>query len=460
MKLAKSLLLGSAAGLVAVTGAQAADLPVRAAAPVDYVRTCPNAPIGGTGFFVIPGTETCLQISGYVRTEYRFAEYVDTEADAEQDSIDFFARGSIAFDARTPTQFGTLRSFIRINGDRADDAADEGRAVLDQGFIQFAGLTAGRITSFFTFFGGNLLSVSEGLSDPSVELLAYTATFGSGFSATISVEDGKYRRTGLDERDGGTTIPDGTDLPGVGTLTGDATYGATAADRFVYGGQELPDLVANLNVTQAWGSAQIMGALHQVRHDNGANFVGVDDELGWAVGAGLNVNLPMIAAGDAIWVQAVYADGAINYADPVDTVADFEVGTSDAYLNAAGTGLVTTEAWSIAAAFRHFWTPTVWSDFQGAYGEVNVPTGARETVAVGATAESEDFFGYTWWQAGTRLNWRPVGGLTFSADVAYTQIDADRRVQVQSNGDDVAGVFTDDGSRWAGRLRIQLACTL
>ena len=37
MKMVKSLFLGSAAGLVAMTGAQAADLPVKAK-PVQYVQ--------------------------------------------------------------------------------------------------------------------------------------------------------------------------------------------------------------------------------------------------------------------------------------------------------------------------------------------------------------------------------------------------------------------------------------
>lgn len=39
MKMVKSLILGSAAALVAVGGAQAADLPVKAKA-VEYVKVC------------------------------------------------------------------------------------------------------------------------------------------------------------------------------------------------------------------------------------------------------------------------------------------------------------------------------------------------------------------------------------------------------------------------------------
>ena len=60
MKMVKSLLLGSAAGLVAVAGAQAADLPVKAK-PVQYVKICS---IYGAGFFYIPGTDTCIKIGG------------------------------------------------------------------------------------------------------------------------------------------------------------------------------------------------------------------------------------------------------------------------------------------------------------------------------------------------------------------------------------------------------------
>ena len=56
MKTIKSLVLGSAAGLLAVGGAQAADLPVKAKA-VEYVRICS---LYGAGFYYIPGTDTCM----------------------------------------------------------------------------------------------------------------------------------------------------------------------------------------------------------------------------------------------------------------------------------------------------------------------------------------------------------------------------------------------------------------
>ena len=61
----KSLLLGSAAALVAVSGARAADAVVAPEPePVEYVRVCD---VYGAGFYYIPGTETCLKVSGYFR---------------------------------------------------------------------------------------------------------------------------------------------------------------------------------------------------------------------------------------------------------------------------------------------------------------------------------------------------------------------------------------------------------
>ena len=68
MKMVKSLILGSAAGLIAMSGAQAADLPVKAKA-VEYVRICS---LYGAGFFYIPGTDTCIKLGGYVRVDTTF----------------------------------------------------------------------------------------------------------------------------------------------------------------------------------------------------------------------------------------------------------------------------------------------------------------------------------------------------------------------------------------------------
>ncbi len=137
MKLVKSLLLGTAAGLAAAAGAQAADLPFRKAAPVEYVRVCDWT---GAGFFYIPGTDTCLKVGGFARVEYGFVEPTKTFYPNSfnsgllggarntapgsflpgriRSSSGFFVRGRIEVDARTQTAYGQLRGFVRYQSDR------------------------------------------------------------------------------------------------------------------------------------------------------------------------------------------------------------------------------------------------------------------------------------------------------------------------------------------------------
>ena len=67
MTLIKSLLLGSAAGIVAVASAQAADLPTKKAAPVEYVKVCN---VGGITGWTLPGSDTCVKFSGYITGQF------------------------------------------------------------------------------------------------------------------------------------------------------------------------------------------------------------------------------------------------------------------------------------------------------------------------------------------------------------------------------------------------------
>src|SRR5919206_3040721 len=116
MKMVKSLLLGSAAGLVAVSGTQAADLPVKAK-PVEYVKICT---LYGEGFYYIPGTDICWKIGGYVRADYgwnvtgaRTPHYTGA-AGAQDRTVSPYStrhRGDIDFDARTQSAYGTVRAF-------------------------------------------------------------------------------------------------------------------------------------------------------------------------------------------------------------------------------------------------------------------------------------------------------------------------------------------------------------
>jgi hypothetical protein len=68
LKAARTLSLGTAAGLIAISGVQAADLPVKAKA-FEYVRICS---LYGAGFFFIPGTDTCIKLGAYLRVDTTF----------------------------------------------------------------------------------------------------------------------------------------------------------------------------------------------------------------------------------------------------------------------------------------------------------------------------------------------------------------------------------------------------
>ncbi|MFZ1679522.1 MAG: porin [Rhizobiaceae bacterium] len=100
----KSLLLGSAAALVAVSGASAADAVVAAEPePMEYVRVCDAY---GAGYFYIPGTETCLKIGGWVRYEIFWA--------TGSTGFDKQARGRLEFEAKNESDLGTVSSYFRI----------------------------------------------------------------------------------------------------------------------------------------------------------------------------------------------------------------------------------------------------------------------------------------------------------------------------------------------------------
>src|SRR6201988_4053117 len=120
MKMVKSLILGSAAGLIAMSGAQAADLPVKAKA-VEYVRICS---LYGAGFWYIPGTDTCIKIGGYLRVHTTYNGNIyggpawSTSADLGtgdrfRDYFNSRSRMALTVDTRTATEYGVVRTFAQ-----------------------------------------------------------------------------------------------------------------------------------------------------------------------------------------------------------------------------------------------------------------------------------------------------------------------------------------------------------
>jgi hypothetical protein len=396
MKMVKSLLLGTAAGLVAVAGAQAADMPVKAA-PVLYVKICS---LYGDGFYVIPGTNTCLKIGGYVRAQLDFNAGATGQAagtgtmvqDARFDRFDsndinYTTRGVISIDARDQTEYGTLRSYARFGLQNATPAvtgsgttqnnifsANNLDAFWDRAFIQFAGFTFGRAQSFFDLFsyGGGMsylnVRTAGDTGASGANVWAYTAQFGNGYSATISAEDPNVHNkagvvnnamgpsqactaigaaclgeSGFFAFPTGPSTDNGLNSQGWGANTSIAAL-AGANIQANNNGFRMPDAIFNLRADQAWGFAGVSLAIHDT---SGAYYTGFNcglgvgqcvnmghpsDKIGWAAAIGGQVNLQN---GDTAGINFVAAEGAIGYAQNVNSLAIYNNS------NRVGIGLAT-----------------------------------------------------------------------------------------------------------------------
>ena len=107
-------------------GARAADAVVVAEPePVEYVRVCD---VYGAGFYYMPGTETCLKVSGYMRYDIGVGDInglqsIDKKDFLETNGEDRFtdetwnkiARFQLRVDARSETELGTLRAYVAAN---------------------------------------------------------------------------------------------------------------------------------------------------------------------------------------------------------------------------------------------------------------------------------------------------------------------------------------------------------
>jgi len=179
----KSLLLGSAAALAVVSGAQAADAVVAAEPePMEYVRVCDAY---GTGYFYIPGTETCLKIGGEFRYEKRWSKTAGATAHYSN-----WSRGRMIFTAKNDSEWGTVSSWIRMSGSNEDNSGNSFSADYTFGI---GGLEFGSYDSQFAQFfgyggrtddGGHYIDWTYG----SRQYVSYSASFDS-ISAILSLEN-------------------------------------------------------------------------------------------------------------------------------------------------------------------------------------------------------------------------------------------------------------------------------
>jgi hypothetical protein len=492
MKILGSFLLGSAACLTVVGVASAADLPTRKSSPAEYLRVCNTF---GAGYFVLPGSDTCLKIGGTLREEVIFRGGAPTGALNQfgynaagaafpRDLTNFRSRYYFVMDARSQTEYGELKGYFR---DRFTDeesppgpfgggkitvaglpAGAKGSAGFFQGYpgstqsqyleaayVQWAGITAGRAQSFFDFYiqGYELSSNTVSVSNQPINLFAYTAKFGNGFSATVSAEDPDSRRIGDSSLD---------------TAFANVNPTKTTAAYLTYGGMRVPEIVGNLKIEQGWGSAQIAGALHQV-NSSPIGFAGKgsvlavgdqpSDEWGFAAEGGVRLKLDQVSPGDTFTAQVSYSQGAMDYVNALN----YYNGTSNVYDHNLVVGVPVNDAFVLPdgsiglskaggafAGYQHFWVPTVKSTLFGSFLRIQNPDAAQ---LIGAGADNA-----TVWDVGFNTVWTPVKGLDLGAEAVYTNIHLSGLASLATAAVNPAGAkipLPASDSDVRGRVRIQ-----
>jgi hypothetical protein len=437
-----------------VAGAQAADLPVKAKA-VEYVKICS---LYGAGFYYMPGTNLCLKVGGYVRNQHYIwggssgtnnqmtgTAVFDTRASGSQEYI-MRSRAILTLDARHQSEYGTVRAYLLI-GHTIDTATTGSAAALyaTRAFIQFAGFTLGRASSYYDFYANAAVSYfaypGSDTGDSGWLVAAYTAQLGNGVSATLSIEE--PRRSAVAR-----VVGNAADL---------WTPGLLPTNR--YANVQAPDIVGNIRIDQAWGAAQLMGAAHQVR----ATYYGAteltgypSDEWGWAVGAGLRLKTDFITPGSYFQTQINYTEGALKYLAVTQNsnswalFSGFGANTvgigwvTDSVFGAAPTPQQLTKGWSINASYEHVWVPGKWrTSLYGGYMEIDYNNAANALVCAtnqttagsvnnltgvftaGATATysagcNADFS--VWW-IGSRTQYNFTSYFYMGLDLLYTKLN-------------------------------------
>ncbi len=486
MKLVGRLILGSAAGFVAMGGAQAADFPVKAKA-VEYVKVCS---LYGAGFYYIPGTDTCIKLGGYLRVDAAFGtngvyNLANLNPGGGHNRLSNYyttrSREELFIDTRTATEYGVLRTNVGLAftwtggsyigngtgaslysgglvtgvpaaalgaagtvlsvGNPSDGGIEGGYLAVFYAFMQFAGFTMGKAVSPFdapwTNYPGNIFDglVGGGGTVTGVNQFTYTAQFGNGVSLALSaVDQVAYMTAGVQNLSGLSTA-------GIqGSLNGLPSIAGTRA----------PDLIAALRVDQAWGLFQASLAAHL----NTPGYYGAsevtghpDNKWGWAGQLALSIkNLPT-GDRDTINLQAVYTDGATRYNLQSLAFVNYSIygGTGIAglyqsigfanapdavYVGTNGTNgsqLETIRTWGFRGAYTHNWNANWNNAIYGAYASVRYGTLGRNSVCAFIAANQPLVTGCTpdfnIGQVGIVTRWIPVRGLVFAADFNWSRLD-------------------------------------
>ena len=421
MSFTKSALLGSAAILATVVGAQAADLPSKKAAPATYVKICDAY---GAGFFYIPGSETCVKLGGLARLQVGYTPGKDTidattgkvqQSANNQSTTGFYERARITVDTRTPTSMGVARTFVRLRAENTSGLRNVGQAdksaytMSDSAttaikpeiaMVQWAGFTFGEAVSNYSTMpagptGGTAYAY---YGTAGSKQIAYTADFGGGLSSTLAIEDHR-----------------------------DLNY----AQNFLAQPATAANIVGNIRMDQAWGFATLVAmvgnnSLDQSKIDGG---IGQKTFGAYSIGATVSYKLPMIAAGDQVWFTSNYAKGmlgglmgggGLSTLGGINRLLGGVVRVdSNVVQTAKGLGTVdspntfgSTTGWNLAGEYLHYWAPQWRSVFSAGYISLSPPKSTIDN---------------TWgngklWEVSANLIYSPVKDLDLGLDIQYANL--------------------------------------
>jgi len=174
----KTSLLLSTVALIVAGSAYAADLPAKKAAPAAAQTGCPAY---GPGFITIPGTDSCLNINGYFRSDNKYTSNQDRGKAPFNLGYKFILRA----DVRNNTELGTVRSVIGliavdspIAKGSSTNLISGGSVATESAFVELGGFRAGAAPSPVDF--DNAYNNSGVAYQPTqVGLLSYTAAIGA-----------------------------------------------------------------------------------------------------------------------------------------------------------------------------------------------------------------------------------------------------------------------------------------
>jgi len=380
----KSLLIGSAAALVAVSGARAADAVMAPEPePVEYVRVCDAY---GAGFFYIPGTETCLKLSGYVWYQIGANGFDEARGVVGQETAPTAGgiggdgwwksvRARLNVDARSETEWGTLRSYIRLQG--TWNGVGDGPVSVDQAFIELGGFKMGYTESFWADSGNGGASNWGSHSWTGMyygyqqrALIGYRFE-SNGFFGAISLEDD-----------------------------------ALAGDGY------MPDVVAKLGYSGGWGAVWAKIAYDEsfdgTVSPGYVNGGATTNNGGWGAQIGAQFNMPNMP-GSSLRVIGFWADGAHSY----------NAGSPTTFFANFGQPIYGGAEWSVLASYNQQFSETLGASVSFQYFKNLYYAGTDLTNLVAGGGGSPDA-----WAAELSVVWFPVKDFEVRTELRYDDVGA------------------------------------